>query len=272
MEWFSGEVLANGIKIHYYRTGGRKPPVVLLHGVTDNGLCWIRLARALEPDYDLIMVDARGHGHSDAPEAGYTQEDLAADVAGLIAALGLEKPVLIGHSMGAGVAAVTAANYPERVRGAVLEDPPWWENIEAVAADRRTQAAEWRAGIIANHARTVEELIAHCRAASPAWDEIELTPWAESKRLVSPNIVAMVTGLYTPWQDTARRITCPVLLVTADVRAGAIVSPEVARQATALIANCTVAHIPGAGHSIRREQFEPFLAAVKGFLAGAFQK
>ncbi|MCP4687120.1 MAG: alpha/beta hydrolase, partial [Desulfobacterales bacterium] len=106
-EWFSGEVVANGIKIHYTRTGGDKPPVVLSHGFTDNGLCWTRAAWVLEKDYDVVMYDARGHGLSDAPEAGYSAEDHAADLAGLIQALELKdpRPVLMGHSMGASTAA-----------------------------------------------------------------------------------------------------------------------------------------------------------------------
>ena len=80
-KWTSGDVVANGIKIHYNRTGGDKPPVVLAHGFTDNGLCWTRAAQVLEQDYDVIMYDARGHGFSDAPESGYSTEDHAADLA-----------------------------------------------------------------------------------------------------------------------------------------------------------------------------------------------
>ena len=65
-EWHSGFVESNGIRLHYTRTGGDKPPLVLAHGVTDAGLCWTPLAEALAPEYDAIMVDARGHGRSDA--------------------------------------------------------------------------------------------------------------------------------------------------------------------------------------------------------------
>ena len=88
--WTSDYAVANGIKIHYTRTGGTKPPLVLSHGITDNGLCWTRLAQFLEPDYDVIMYDARGHGLSDAPQEGYSYTDMAADLAGLIQALDLE--------------------------------------------------------------------------------------------------------------------------------------------------------------------------------------
>jgi pimeloyl-ACP methyl ester carboxylesterase len=61
-EWFSGYVNTNGMRMHYYRTRGDKPPLVLAHGATDSGLCWSRLARTLESEYDVILPDARGHG------------------------------------------------------------------------------------------------------------------------------------------------------------------------------------------------------------------
>src|ERR1700694_4237700 len=100
-DWFSGDLAANGIKMHYYRTGGNKPPLVLSHGATDSGLCWTRLARALESDYDVILPDARGPGLSCGPPSGGASSDRAADLAGLIDALGLTRPAVGGHSMGA---------------------------------------------------------------------------------------------------------------------------------------------------------------------------
>ena len=101
-QWQSGDVTANGIKIHYTRTGGGKTPLVLNHGATDNGLCWTPVARALEADYDVTMPDARGHGLSAAPEEGYGAGEQAADLAGLIEALEIERPAVGGHSMGPG--------------------------------------------------------------------------------------------------------------------------------------------------------------------------
>jgi pimeloyl-ACP methyl ester carboxylesterase len=78
-------------------------------------------------NYDLIMPDARGHGLSEAPEAGYDDEDRAADLAGFIQALELGRPALIGHSMGAATTAVMAVRYPEQVCCMVLEDPAWFD-------------------------------------------------------------------------------------------------------------------------------------------------
>src|SRR6188472_332149 len=121
--WFEGTVHANGIAIHYTRTGGAKPPVVLSHGLTDNGACWTRVARALENDYDLIMPDARGHGQSEAPEHGYRTEDRAADLIGLIEQLQLDRLALIGHSMGGESSAMAAARITHLLRAVILEDP-----------------------------------------------------------------------------------------------------------------------------------------------------
>jgi pimeloyl-ACP methyl ester carboxylesterase len=73
--WVTGCCKANGTELHYLRTGGDKPPVVLLHGLTANGACWTPLARALENDYDVVMPDARGHGRSGKPADGYRYDD-----------------------------------------------------------------------------------------------------------------------------------------------------------------------------------------------------
>lgn len=58
--WTSHEITAGGLKIHYLRTGGGGPPLVLAHGATDNGGCWVRLATALADTFDVIVPDARG--------------------------------------------------------------------------------------------------------------------------------------------------------------------------------------------------------------------
>ena len=101
--WHSDLVQVNGHAIHYYRTGGQKSPLILLHGFSDNGLCWLRAAQTLQVTYDLIMPDAHGHGLSYRVTPGQPL-NLVDDVAGLIQALELKKPALLGHSMGASTA------------------------------------------------------------------------------------------------------------------------------------------------------------------------
>src|ERR1700679_1396934 len=121
--WISGVCKANGINIHYLRTGGSKPPLVLLHGLTGSGACWIPLARVLEDQYDVVMPDARGHGNSSTPLNGYRYEDHAGDILGLIQALGLDAPALLGHSMGGMTAAVVGSQIASALRAVILADP-----------------------------------------------------------------------------------------------------------------------------------------------------
>ena len=60
MTWYEGDVGANGIRIHYARTGGDKPPVILAHGAGDDGLCWTRVAKELEATYDVVIPTVAG--------------------------------------------------------------------------------------------------------------------------------------------------------------------------------------------------------------------
>lgn len=265
------EVIANGIKIHYERTGGVKPSVVLCHGLTDSGCCWQRVVAALQNDYDVVTPDARAHGLSDAPPSGYTYETLAADVAGLIEALGLHKPAVIGHSMGAMTAAVLGASYPGLAGKLVLEDPPWRTTVTS-AQERAAQAKGWE-GLIARMKKgTLQQIMAAQPPLGPRmneWDESELAPWYEAKQQVNPVIVAITSNTPALWQEFAPRIACPLLLLWSEPARGSIVTAEVAQLAATLNPNITAVHVPNAGHNIRRENFEQYISAVRTFLSEA---
>ena len=270
--WPDGHVQANGIRMHYWRTGdSSKPALVLCHGFSDNGLCWTPVARLLEGYYDIIMADARGHGLSDAPETGYTTSDRADDMAGLVQALGLEKPAILGHSMGASTAAAAAAKYPDLFGKVLLEDPAWFneQSPRRMMTDEEREA--WHKArkdrIVEQKQMSREALIALCREQSPTWQEAELEPWAISKQQLSPNVVGGRESKPKPWQEIAAEITVPTLLITADTEKGAIVTPEIARAVRTQNDLIEVAPIEGVGHSIRREGFEAYMEAVKGFLA-----
>lgn len=268
--WQSGFVAANGVTLHYTRTGGDKPVVVLAHGVTDAGPCWGPVAEALQDEYDLIMVDARGHGASTTPESGYGPDAQAEDLAGLITGLGLHKPAVLGHSMGAATALVLAGLHPELPGAILLEDPPhWWTGWYATpeAAER---VAGMRERALHYKGLSRDALIAVARENNPTWPEGELGGWAEAKLAFHPNVL-QVFNADNPdgvdWAATISRITCPVLLIAADPELGGIVTEESAAALKALAPQTEVAHIPEAGHNIRREQAEPFLAVVRRFLA-----
>ena len=266
-EWTSGDVITNGIRTHYTRTGGDKQPLILAHGSTDAGLCWTRVAKELEADYDIIMPDSRGHGLSDAPESGYNTDERAVDLAGLIRALGLEKPIVGGHSMGAAATYSLAAGYPDLVRAAIIEDPPFFEpgpptpEMLARRAAMRQRAAE-------QEGLSRDELIALCHKRNPVWHDDEVSPWADAKMRVSPrHLNATALGSRHSWRDAFRKIVCPTLLVTADPALGAIITPELAAEAAGIAPNVKVVRIEGAGHNIRRERFDDYMEALRAFLA-----
>ena len=98
------------------------PTLVCIHGLTANHTCWASVADVLSPTYRLIAYDLRGRGESDKPEQGYSLAVHNEDLAGLLDHFGLEKAVLIGHSLGAHIALRFAATRPERVAGLVLVD------------------------------------------------------------------------------------------------------------------------------------------------------
>jgi pimeloyl-ACP methyl ester carboxylesterase len=101
--WSDGYVYANGIRIHYYRAAPApgKPVMVMAHDFSDYGLNWTTLTEDLQDDYDIYMVDARGHGYTDPPTADGTGDAAVEDLVGFLREMKIEKPILMGHSMGA---------------------------------------------------------------------------------------------------------------------------------------------------------------------------
>jgi len=264
--WQSGDIQANGLRLHYTRAGQGGPPLLLAHGFSDDGRCWTSTAQALEGDYDIIMLDARGHGRSQAPEHGYGPADHAADLAGVISALGLHRPVVFGHSMGAASALALAGLYPALPRAIVLEDPPpgWLGPREDGEAGR----ARTRAWLEALKAQPREAIIAEQRAAAPNWPPADLGPWADAKLAVSFNTLEPAPETAEAVAARLQRITCPALLITADPALGAIVTPAAAARLQELVPQLRLAHVPGAGHSIRRDQPARYIQVVREFLAG----
>lgn len=258
--WTTGICKANGINIHYHRTGGEKPPVVLLHGLIMNGACWTPLAQALEEDYDVIMPDARGHENSSKPEKDYSYDNLADDVLNFIKALGIDKPILIGHSMGGMTAAVVASKKPKQLRGIVLADP-------AFLTPQRQQEV-YESDVAAQHSqilnRSKEDFLTEMRTRNSRRSHELIELFAQARFSTSINAFEILAPPNPDYMQLIKSFNIPSLLVIGDV--GAIVSPVVAAELVKLNQRLEVVQIMHAGHGIPYDQPELFANVVKTFL------
>ena len=264
--WTKGICEANGINVHYLRTGGGKPPVVLLHGLTLNGACWTPLVRALEKDYDVVMPDARGHGNSGVPDHGYLYDDLAADVEGLIDALGLVTPVLLDHSMGGMTAAVVASRNSKRLRGLVLADPTF--------LTPQRQHEVYKSDVADQHRRILNQsrhdLLAEMqdRHSRRSREVIEL--FVQARFQTSIRAFEVLTPPNPDYIQLINTLDVPSLLVIGDV--GLVVTPEMATRLARLNRCLKVVQIEEAGHGVPYDQPERFSAIVQTFLQETYRQ
>jgi N-formylmaleamate deformylase len=118
--------------------------------------------------------------------------------------------------------------------------------------------------------KTHEELIAGQRAEQPGWSEAELEPWAEAKQRFNLHVLSVFdqnNPASVDWPVVLRRVTCPALLITGDPERGAIVTNGSATALKSLLPHLQIAHVPGAGHNIRRDQFARYMDVIRAFLA-----
>lgn len=264
--WPTCAVEAPQAAVAVRRSGGDRP-LVMLHGFSDDSTCWAAVAVALAREgWDVVLPDARGHGRTPMPAgAGFTHEGHVADAIAVLEAL-TGPTVLVGHSMGANTAAGVAATRPDLVVRLVLEDPPW-RMPEDPESDRSQDQAnpfeDWLRDLQAtDHAGRV----AVARDENPQWPLDELDAWASSKARVDLRLFAAEQAwLRRSWREVARDVQAPTLLLTGEPERGAAVDPASADVLSA--SGWTVRRVPGAGHSVRRDDRAAYLAAVREFLA-----
>jgi pimeloyl-ACP methyl ester carboxylesterase len=234
-----------------------------VHGSSDDGLCWTSLAKELTSDYDVYLPDARGHGLSDPAMATDSADAQAEDIAALIRELELDRPIVMGHSMGASSAAWCAAKYPGMARAIVLEDPGL---LPRTARRGRMDVEAVRARILARNQTSYDDLVKGCVESSPTWGLQECRIWAPSKRLHHPsNADRYRTFAERPaMSELFAKIEVPTLILKADADEDTRTKN---REVAATLSNGKIVHIDGAGHNVRREQKAALLAALRDFLA-----
>lgn len=250
---------------------GSGPPVVLLHGFTGSAAGWAPLVELLTPDYTTLAVDIVGHGQSDAPEEveRYRMRRCVDDVVAAVRALGHDRAVWLGYSMGGRTALQVAVQRPEAVSALVLEGATAGlegeerasriESDEALAERIEREGVEsfvdyWEAVPLFETQRSLpEETRAAIRAGRLANRAVGL---ANSLR-------GMGAGAQEPVHEGLSRVLAPVLLVAGslDEKFSAI-----ARELEQALPTPAVRLIDGAGHAAHIERPSQFGEAVLAFL------
>ncbi|MCE8031455.1 alpha/beta hydrolase [Halomonas daqingensis] len=242
---------------------GKAPTLVLLHGISSGAGSWAKLAEQL-PDYRLLAWDAPGYGDSQ-PLAGEapTAADYAARLETWLAALGIERCVLVGHSLGAMMAAAYLAAHPGRLAGVVLADPAQgYGNAEAAKRDE-VYRSRWTQLEAQGHA-------AYARARAPRLlregaDQADISRVeAEMQKL---HVAGFAQAGWMLANDTLARYlpatpAVPTLVVCGDE--DRITPPEDAR-ALAVRLGAPYGGIPRAGHASYIDAPEAFARALDDF-------
>ncbi len=257
-KWTSGICEANAIEIRYLRTGGNKPSLVALHGLMASGACLSSLARSLEYNFDVVMPDARGHGSSSTPSQGYLYRDHAEDVLGLIRALKLNDPILLGHSMGGMTVAVVASKLGSALRSVILVDPtfisPEWQRevYESDVAEEHRQFLKM----------SRSDLLAQSRLKHPNRSAEIIEHMTDARLQTSLEAFEVLTPPNPDYRELVSSIDAPILLVLAS---SGIVSVEAARELQSLNPLLRYELIPDVGHGLPYDKPEHLGEVILSF-------
>jgi pimeloyl-ACP methyl ester carboxylesterase len=258
-------------RFHYLSWGAEqteRPCMLLLHGITSSAQSWVRVGPTLADRYRVYALDQRGHGESIKPAAGaYSLRHSADDAQAFLEELGLEHPVLIGHSWGGATAIVLASGAGSQkpvpaFSRVILEDPAYTFG----RGDPEKRAANYTKDI----GRPPEVLREEITASSPGWTEADIEGKIVALHQVTREAVISVfaeaeqTGDLLP---LLANISVPILLLRADAALGTTLDDKAWELAKHYLpANSQAIEIAGASHNIHRSTFLAFMHAVNDFL------
>ena len=238
--------------------------VILVHGIGSRGVSWYPVIDDLTQTFRVITYDMRGHGDSAKPDQGYLLPDYARDLDGLLYALQINQPRIIGHSLGGLTTLRWAADHPGTATAIVLEDT-------ALSGGPSLRPAF--DGWLALSEMTVDQAAAWYASEYPDWSEEDCIRRAQSITSVHPRVFEELRDESTSTTRPPRllgveRITSPIMLVHGDVDHGSMVQPADARRLAQMVPALRIARIPGVGHNVHRDAREAFVATVVPFLLG----
>ena len=259
-------------RFHYLSWGEEHtelPCALLLHGITSSALSWIRVAPALADRYRVYALDMRGHGDSIKPSKGaYSLRHSADDAAAFMNVLGLERPLLMGHSWGGATAMVLASGFESQkpvplFSEVILEDP---------AYDFGLSGSEERAIFYAKDiGRPADELRAEITADNPGWTQADVEGKIDALHKVTREAVMSVfaeAGEEGDLLPLLAQIVAPTLLLRADASLNTTLDEAAWERAKQyLSANSRAVQIDEAAHNIHRSKFDAFMQAVNDFLS-----
>ena len=272
-----------GLALHYREYAGPGRPVVLLHGVASNARIWIMAGPLLAERFHVFALDQRGHGESEAPDGGYDFASVVADLDGFVQELGLERPVIVGHSWGGNVALEYAATHPGRTAGLVLVDGGFMEISTRMTWER----AEKEMAPPDLTQLTPEQLIAGAKrwALGSLWsDEVEAAFLANFRvtddgtirpRLSRANHMQVVRALWDQHpSELYGDVRCPVLFIAAEresegrAQEWQAMKREAIGRAQGSLADCQVQWFADTIHDIPLQRPKELAASIEKFVLG----
>ncbi|UCL84810.1 alpha/beta fold hydrolase [Pseudomonas sp. HS-18] len=269
------EIPVEGATIHV-RVGGSGPAVVLLHGFGDTGDMWAPLATDLAKDHTVVVPDLRGMGLSSIPASGYEKKTQAADVRAVLASLGIEHSVVIGHDIGTMVAYAYAARYPQRTERLVVMDAPvpgiapWNEIVRSPMLWHFDFGGPDMERLVAGRERIYLDRFWNEFAGDPHKVD-EATRQHYAKLYARPGAMHAAFAQFRSIRQDAvdneasnkTRLTMPVLAVGGEKSFGAneaIVMRNAADNVTEVV-------VPGAGHWLMEEAPAQTIQAIRQFIS-----
>ena len=252
-------VRSGELRLHVLDYGGNGIPLVILGGITSPAVTMDFVARALTDLVRPIVVDIRGRGLSD-PGPSYSLDDYADDTYAVIDGFGLDRPVLLGHSMGARIAAVTAVRRPGSVRGTILTDPPM---SGPGRSPYPTSLAMFREQLEQAQRGTTADEVAQFWPRWPRREQELRARWLSSCDSNAVDHTHHAFGT-EDFFDTWPSVPAPTTLIYGG--SSAVVTPADAKEAALANPDAQLIEVPGAGHMLFWDEPAAAVAALREVL------